>query len=187
MSLTLVALQLAYVVLEIPGTTDSALLTARLLSLIASAAVCVLSFLEHGRSVAPSTVLTVYLVFSTLCDVIQVGLLYVARNLCDPPGLAFAIFIVKLLLLHLEARNKTSILREPYRHLAPEETAGFFGSAFFWWVNRIIALGYSKIFSLEDMPPLATYLDTLKQREAMQQTWDKRSMLLFAYPCSRIV
>lgn len=172
---------MAYVVLEIKGRIDATLLAEQLLSLAAAAALCVVSFLEHGRSIAPSTVLTVYLVFSAFSDVVQVGLLYVARNLCNISALAFVIFMVKLVLLILEGQEKTSILREPYQHLAPEETAGFFGTAFFWWVNRVLALGYSRILSLEDMPPLASYLDTMKMREAMQRTWDKRSMLASTY------
>jgi ATP-binding cassette subfamily C (CFTR/MRP) protein 1 len=175
-------LQLAYTVPAITGTAITALLAARLLSLVAYAAFCVLSILEHGRSVTPSTLLTVYLVFSAFSDAIQLGLLYVAKNLCSPSALSLAIFIARLALLVLEAQNKTSILREPYRHLAPEETAGFFGSAFFWWVNGIIALGYSKILSVQDMPPLASYLDTMKMREAMQRTWDKRSTPLTIAP-----
>lgn len=175
-------MQLAYIVPAITGTAITTFLAARLLSLVAYAACCVLSILEHGRSVTPSTLLTVYLVFSAFSDVIQLGLLYVAKNLCSPSALPFTIFMARLALLLLEALNKTSILREPYRHLAPEETAGFFGTAFFWWVNSIIALGYSKILSVHDMPPLVSYLDTMEMREAMQRMWDKRSKPLAVAP-----
>lgn len=147
-----------------------------MLLLVTSALICVLSFFEHGRSVAPSTVLTVYLAFSTFVDVIHVGLLHVAKNLCSPSLLASAIFVAKLILLVLEAQDKTHILREPYRGLAPEERAGFFGNAFFWWVNDIIALGYFEILSPQDMPPLASSIDAMKLRESMQHMWNKRSM-----------
>lgn len=96
-------------------------------------------------------------------------------NLCSPSPIASTIFVAKLVLLVLEAQNKTPILRESYRCLAPEERAGFFGNAFFWWVNEIIALGYIKILSPEDMPPLASSIDAMKLRESMQRMWDKRS------------
>ncbi|KAI9738030.1 MAG: hypothetical protein M1818_005458 [Claussenomyces sp. TS43310] len=134
--------ELAYTAPAVTGI-DTTLLAARLLSLVAYAAFCVLSILEHGRSITPSTILTVYLVFSAFFDTIQFGLLYVAKSLCSPSALSVAIFLVRLALLVIEARKKTSILREPYQHLAPEETAGFLDTAFFWWVNDINALGYS--------------------------------------------
>lgn len=148
---------------------------ARLLALIASAALCVLSFLEHGRSVAPSTLLTSFLLSSIFCDFIQAGLFWVAKNLCYSSPLTLAIFAVKLVVLGLELQNKTPILREPYRDLAPEERGGFFANAIFWWVNKYIALGNNKMLSADDMPPLASYMDTMKMREAMQRQWDKRS------------
>lgn len=150
-------------------------LAAQLLSLVAATTVCTLSFLEHGRNIGPSTLLTSYLVITILSDVIQAGLLYVAWNLCNPWGLPSVIFATKLVLLVLESQTKRSILREPYDKLSPEETAGFFGVAFFWWVNKVLKTGYNNVLSLDDMPPLGKSLDVVKTREAMQREWDKRS------------
>ena len=157
-------------------------MAAQLLSLATAAAVCVLSFLEHSRSVGPSTLLTSYLVISIISDMIQVGLLYVAWNLCKPWGFPSAIFATRFVLLLMEGQPKRSILREPYDKLSPEETAGFFGVAFFWWVNTVLKVGYYEVLSLEDMPPLEKSLDVVKIREAMQRNWDKRSMHVVAAP-----
>lgn len=180
-SATLIALQLAYTVSTITRLSTAALVVAHLLSLTAYTFFCILSILEHGRSVTPSTLLTIYLFFSIFCDVVQFGLLHVAKNLCSLSTLPLAIFITKIALLICEAQNKTSILREPYRNLAPEKRAGFFETAFFWWVNEFIALGHSKILSIEDMPPLPSYLDARKLRETMQTAWDKRSEFAVPY------
>ena len=128
----------------------------------------------------PSTLLTSYFVIITLSDVTQAGLLYVAWNLCNPWGLTSAISATRFVLLVLEGQTKRSILREPYDKLAPEETAGFFGVAFFWWVNKVLKTGYSKVLSLDDMPPLGRSLDVMKTREAMQREWDKRSKYTWA-------
>jgi ATP-binding cassette, subfamily C (CFTR/MRP), member 1 len=171
----LLALQIANVVREIEGTIDPWRLVGRAVSLTAAVALCPLSFFEHGRNIAPSAVLTIYLVFSVFRDVIQVGLLYVAKNMCGHSPLPFILMTTKLVLLVLEGQTKRSILREQYKNLAPEMTDGFFGTAFFVWVNKVFALGYSKILSLDDMPPLATYLDAMVMRESMQKTWDNRS------------
>lgn len=112
---------------------------------------------------------------TVLSDVIQAGLLYVAQNLCNPWGLASAIIATRFVLLALESQTKRSVLREPYDKLSPEETAGFFGVAFFWWVNKVLKTGYSNILSLDDMPPLGKSVDAMKTRVAMQREWDKTS------------
>lgn len=168
-------MQLAYLVLSLQGRTHWAALAASLLSTLASATFCVLSFLEHGRNVGPSTLLVCYLVSAILSDVTRVGLFVVARNLCHPAGLTSALFAAQLILLVLEGQPKRAILREPYDKLSPEETAGFFGVAFFWWVNSFLKKGYSKLLSLDDMPPLVQELNVMKIREAMQRRWDQRS------------
>ena len=121
---------------------------------------------------------------SIFSDFVRAGLFAVARNLCGPLGLPAAVFVAKTVLIALESRTKRSILREPYQNISLEETAGFFGMAFFWWVNGLLKLGYSKVLSLDDMPPLARYLDTMKMREAMQREWDKRSTPFKSLPLS---
>ncbi|ETS83861.1 hypothetical protein PFICI_05737 [Pestalotiopsis fici W106-1] len=167
----LCALQLSYLLLSDVERSQSHLLAARLSS-VASAVLCVLSFLEHGRSVQPSTLLTSYLLVATLSDAINAGLLFVARNLCSSEDLTLAIFATRFALLILEGRTKTSILREPYDELSPEETSGFFGVAFYWWVNKILRNGYSRVLSLDDMPAFGKSLDVGRTRDAMQREWD---------------
>lgn len=174
-------MQFAQLISDFREQAPSDLLAARLFCSIVSAAVCVLSFLEHGRNVAPSAVLTTYLVLECFSDVIQAGLLYVGEGFCYPvSSLTSAISATRFILLSLEGQTKTSILREPYNKLSPEETAGFFGVVFFWWVNKVLITGYSHILSLDDMPPLGTALDAMETRTAMQREWDRRSWFTLA-------
>ncbi len=154
------------------------MLALQLLFLVADAAVCVLSFLEHGRNTGPSTLLTTYLTTKVFSSLITAGLQYVAWNLCGIYSVTTAVLATELVLLVLESQTKRSILREPYDELSPEETAGFFGVVFFWWVNKALKTGYSKSLSLTDMPPLVKSLDAMKMRAAMQREWDKRRMYI---------
>ena len=174
-TLTLFGLQLAHLVFGIREHSSWDILTARVLGLVTAAVVGVLSLLEHGRNVGPSTLLTTYLVLVTFSDAVQIALLAVAWNLCNPWGLASAILADRFVLLVLEVQTKRSILREPYTKLSPEQTAGFLGVAFFWWVNDILRKGYYKMFTLDDLPRLDESLDAMKAREMMQESWDKRS------------
>ena len=162
------------------GTDNDARLVSQILSLVASATFCMLSFVEHGRAVAPSFLLMVYLVASAFADVMHACLLLVAKNLCGISPLAPTIFAVKLVLMLLEVQDKTPVLREPYRELAPEERAGAFGNVFFWWVNDILRLGHGTTMTLHDMPPFERGIDAMELRESMQRIWDKRSMSPFA-------
>ena len=113
--------------------------------------------------------------FSSL---ISVCLQYVAWNLCVRDGLTISIFVTSFTLFVLESRTKMSILREPYNKLSSEETAGFFEVFFFWWINKILKMGYCKNFGLADMPALDESLDALKIRVAMQREWNKRCTLV---------
>lgn len=172
--MTLLALQLANLVHDSKTSAGHDVL-ARSTHLVAAVAACIVSFLEHGRSVKPSDLLLIYLAASIFNDIIQAGLLYVAWNLCNPIGLPLATFVVKSVLLVVESQPKTDILRKPYDKLGPEDTSGVFGLVFFWWANHLLWLGNTKILSSEDLPAMQTDLDALKIRGQMQAQWDKRS------------
>lgn len=169
----MLALQLTHAGLDFRATGFTDVTFTRLLYLAAFAVLGPMSFFEHSRSVAPSTLITTFLVSCVLCDAIQAGQLYVAKNLCEVSMLSVASFVVKAALMILETQSK-AILREPYEHSSPEEVSGFWGTAFFWWVNEFIALGYSKILSNEDMPPLPSYLDSQHLRERMLHAWNRK-------------
>lgn len=136
--------------------------------------VCILSFLEHGRNIGPSTLLTTYLFFTISSNIINTGLRYVAWNLCSIWGLPTALFASRIVLFILESQTKHSILRAPFKEPSLEKTSGFFGVLFFWWVNKVLKMGYSRALSLADMPPLDKSLDAVRIREAMQRQWDKK-------------
>lgn len=140
-------------------------------------AVCVLSFMEHGRNVAPSAVLTGYLLLTCSSDAIQASLLYVAMNLRFLPSLAGLASAAQLVLLVLESRTKTSILRDPCKKVSPEAQTGINGSCVFWWVNGILKIGYTSPLTLGDVPPLSRCLDAAEARKAMLEEWSKRSKL----------
>lgn len=153
------------------------MLAAQLLFLVADVVVCVISFLEHGRNPRPSTLLITYLAL-TIFSLTSAGLQYVAWNLCIKEGLTVSIFVTRFALLVLESQTKISILREPYTELSLEQAAGFFDVVFFWWVNKVLKMGYSKNIGLVDIPALDKSLDALKIRDAMRREWDKRSTFI---------
>ena len=83
---------------------------------------------------------------------------------------------MELMLLILESREKSRILKEPYKSLSPEEKAGVFSRTFLWWVNPLIIDGYKRLLSAEDLPKINSEFASAPLRDAMQKGWDQRCM-----------
>jgi ATP-binding cassette, subfamily C (CFTR/MRP), member 1 len=137
-----------------------------------------LSYLEHTRSVRPSTLLEVYLLVSSLLNIPQARTLFLRHN--GPTAIA-AIFVATigamLIVWILEARNKTKDLKEPYKEYPPEATHGVWNRTFFLWLNPLFVKGFKKLLSLDDLWQTLPDLSSEKLRDEMQAVWDRRCEL----------
>jgi ATP-binding cassette subfamily C (CFTR/MRP) protein 1 len=137
-----------------------------------------LSYLEHTRSVRPSTLLEVYLLVSLLLNIPQARTLFLRHN--GPTAIA-AIFVATigamLIVWILEARNKTTDLKEPYKEYPPEATHGVWNRTFFLWLNPLFVKGFKKLLSLDDLWQTLPDLSSEKLRDEMQAVWDRRCEL----------
>lgn len=145
---------------------------------VASIAVCLLSFFEHGRSVKPSSLLSLYLLVSVPCDAIGLWSLYQSHGHSPRISLLATALAVKFLLLVLESSTKRRYLREPYRDLPLEQTIGVINRAFLFWVNAEIMKGNSKMLSVPDLPDLDEPLKSKELRARMELAWEKTCKLL---------
>ncbi|KAH7134057.1 P-loop containing nucleoside triphosphate hydrolase protein [Dactylonectria macrodidyma] len=59
--------------------------------------------------------------------------------------------------------------------LHPEETSGVLSTTFFWWMNSILALGNSRILSVDDTPPLDTRINPKLVRSQFLIQWQERA------------
>lgn len=170
------AVELASLVLCLTSPRpDGPSIAANVVSFMAALAVCQLSFLEHGRSVKPSTLLIFYLLVSVICEGVLLRSLYLYHgNSATPPVLAAA-FGLKFIFLILESINKRSYLREPYKELPVEQTVSDLNRAFLFWVNDLILLGNSKLLTYSDLPRLDDKLKSRDLRVRMEDEWDKTS------------
>ncbi|KJZ80040.1 hypothetical protein HIM_00754 [Hirsutella minnesotensis 3608] len=116
-------------------------LAAASLGLVGALALGALSCLEHRRSVRPSSVVLVYLVFSCAFDAVQCRTLW----LLDEPTLApvFSVLLAcKLFVLALELSEKRHILLPPWKTLPPEATSSIISKSVFWWLNGLLLRGF---------------------------------------------
>jgi len=134
-----------------------------------------LSWMEDVRSVRPSALLSVYLVFTLLFDIAQARTLWL--RLPTDRWLA-AVFTsstaVKLVLLFLEARQKKAYLRSAYGHLPPESTSGIISHSFLWWVNSLFRRGFRSLLTSEDLYALDSRLLPAPLGAAIKESWEQR-------------
>ncbi|RAL17389.1 P-loop containing nucleoside triphosphate hydrolase protein [Aspergillus homomorphus CBS 101889] len=172
-ALCLVAIQIASVVEWARHSLVRSAVPAIALSLADSIAITVLSAIEHDRSVRPSSLLSIYLLMSTLFDAVQVRTLFIRHYPSPLPALTAATMGLKLLLLVVEAQNKRRYLKSPLRATPPESTSGIFARTVFWWLNRLFLRGFQKLLTIEDLFPTDEELSSNRLRRKVRKAWKK--------------
>ncbi|KAE8372815.1 P-loop containing nucleoside triphosphate hydrolase protein [Aspergillus bertholletiae] len=184
MTVVLGVVQLALVVLWSQHMSRVSL-AAAILALIDSLALCFLSNAEHIGTSRTSTVINIYLFFSTLFDAVQCRTLWLLHREGPLPILFSAMIAAKAMALFLEAQGKTSILMPDFKELAPEATSGVFNRISFWWLNPLLIRGFQLKMNLDDLLTMSPEFSGERLGSRMQQVWNKcrqtrRLALLYA-------
>jgi hypothetical protein len=183
--IALAALQLALLVLwtSPAATRTRASLAAAALTPISTLAFSLLSFLEHSRTVRPSSLLTFFLLLTLLFDIVHTRTLWMRRGDGVDRGLAYlsaATVVVKGTVLALEASRKTKWLKPQIRAKnPPEATSGILDRSFFWWLNPLFLSGYRRTLDVDDLFHLDKHLTSSYWYPRFRAAWDKgKSRLL---------
>jgi len=136
-----------------------------------------LSYLEHTRSIRPSTTIILYLLFSTLLDIPQARTLYLRHDSAPIAGVFSAVIAGKLTLLFLETRNKIHCLQEPYKGYPPEALDGVLSRTLLWWLIPLFWKGFKRILTLDDLFAIDPGLSSEALRNSMVENWAKRCEL----------
>lgn len=115
--------------------------TAAVLTLINAFVFCLISYLEHSRSRTPSTILIVYLLISTICDIVRVRSVWLVAPDSPLARLFTASVVFKFLVLVLEAGEKAQYLPVQTAERRPEETSSIINRGVFYWLNRLMFRG----------------------------------------------
>jgi len=137
------------------------------------AAVCLigLSHLEHLRSIRPSAIINVYLLFTLLFDVAKV------RTLWETPGTGKLAAVysssvgVKVLTIITESMEKRGILFDSFKHPSPEVTSGIYGISTFSWLYSLLQLGFRTNLHMDDLYPLDDDMQTSVLLKRSSHTW----------------
>lgn len=175
-----VALELALLLLwtVTPGATTRASVPAACLDFIAACALLVLSSYEHTRSVAPSTLIGIYLLATLPLDIARVRSLFLLDKTLQTKSIGTVLaasITLKMAVLFSEAVNKRKILLAGYQHLPLEATSSPYSKSVFWWVNPLLWSGFSKMLEVGDLYTLDDSLSSTLLLEKFRGKWSSKS------------
>ncbi|KAM7200841.1 hypothetical protein V8F20_005083 [Naviculisporaceae sp. PSN 640] len=178
---TLAALQVAALILwantsSVFHTRSS--LAAVSLSPISTLALCLLSYVEHTRTVRPSTLLCSFLFATLLFDIAHARTLWlraseysILKNVQVIAIIAVVTVVVKSLVLVAEAFEKRRMLRKEYACYPPEATGSVFNRSFFWWLNSLFLTGYRHVLGVDDLFYLDKHIKSGYCHPRFQAAW----------------
>ena len=137
---------------------------------------------EHNHALRPSSLFIIYLFVSCVFDAVQVRTLFLRGRYGALSGVLLATVLLKLTLLYLEAKNKRSYLKEPYRLFPPETLAGIFNRAVFWWLNPTFVQGYKTGLTLDSLCDIDVSLKSSTVQARILRTWDERTCYILRVP-----
>lgn len=117
----------------------------------AALALAVVSYLEHARSVRPSTILNAYLALSILFDLTQARTLWLRPHNGTVAAVFTTSLVLKLFVLGSEMIEKRQILKAPYSSYPPEALGGVLNRGVFWWINSLLLKGSSSTLRVDDL------------------------------------
>ncbi|VUC31530.1 unnamed protein product [Clonostachys rosea] len=173
---SLAATQLVLIVLwSLPSSNRTkASLPAVALSLAGTLAMAILSYLEHDRSVRPSTILCAYLFFSALLDLSQARTLWLRQSNDAVAAVFTAGLALKVVTLIVETVEKKSFLQAPYRDYNPETLGSVFNISVFWWLNSLFLKGSSTSLGIKDLFELDENMLSAKVHSIFRQRWTEQ-------------
>ncbi|RDL32356.1 p-loop containing nucleoside triphosphate hydrolase [Venustampulla echinocandica] len=121
------------------------------IGLLASPVFIVLSYWEHYRSTTPSTILNLYLLATIPMDAARARTLFKIPNNIAIASIFTAIVCFKFIILILEAKEKSNLIRPEFKCPSPEQTAGTLNRSFFWWFNPLLLIGFKQSLVVNDL------------------------------------
>lgn len=159
---------------------------AAVFGLLVASVVSGLSFLEHSRSIRPSTLLQVYLLISLLLDAARARSLWLIGSYGSIPSVFIAAVAVKLWIGFFECIEKRRLLQEDYKSLTVESTSGIFNISVFWWLNRLLVTGARNTLSLSDLEEVTQHFRSEVVQQSLEEVWTVGMLLFSAYTHLRL-
>lgn len=130
------------------------------LALIVGHFALVLSWLEQGRAVRPSTILISYFSVTPVFDVFWLRTAWQCHFGRPYMAVSVASFLVKVVIAALESLDKKKYAKYKDESTSPDDWAGLWNRISLFWIYPTMILGYRSKLSITDISPLGEELTT---------------------------
>jgi ATP-binding cassette subfamily C (CFTR/MRP) protein 1 len=148
-------------------------IAAATLGLLDALTLYALSHAEHVRSIRPSSVISLYLIFTILFDSAQCRTLWLLPGSQVVAGLLTGSIVAKIGMLILEAKEKRNILMPQWKGVSPEATGGVINRGLFWWLNDLMIKGWKGILKVDALYSTDSALDSTELLAMLDATWSR--------------
>ncbi|KAF9870342.1 ABC transporter [Colletotrichum karsti] len=169
LQLTLIALWTKH---DGAGRLRTVSIAASCVSFVASLVFGGLSYIEHSKSLKPSSVLNTYTLASLVLDGAILRTMWLSHLSVAISAVFTASFALKAAIVILEAREKTRYLVDA-RSYSPEETSGIYSRGLFWWLTPLLLTGFRRLLKPLDLFALDESMSAVVLNERFWLFWDK--------------
>ncbi|KAL4958875.1 ABC transporter [Aspergillus stella-maris] len=147
-------------------------LAADVLELVAIASAGILSYIQHCRSIRPSTLLGFFLSARSLLGIARLRTLWLLPAAINAAAPFTVGFVLNLLSTVLESIDKSSsLVAATEKPATPEPFSGVWKRASFAWLAGTFRQGYIKVLSVDDLPDLDSHLNSRNVAQKLERTW----------------
>ncbi|XWW93222.1 hypothetical protein V2A60_001154 [Cordyceps javanica] len=174
-SVTLVAIQLASLVLWHDAARTPVSLAASVMSFAASLCVLAVIYITHIYTVQSSALLSVFLSITMLFDITMARSYYMRGGLAAIAALQVVIASLKMVLAILEELPKRNLLySDTIRDNAgTEQCSGFWNRSMLIWVTRLVVEGARRNLRVEDLPPIGQEFSSEQLFDRFAPFWER--------------
>lgn len=158
------------------GVQRQVSIAASALGFLSTAALSLLSFQDHRKSLRPSTLISIYLLLSIVFDAVQCRTLFLltsADGLHTIAAVLSANLAVKVVVLLLEVKQKRNVLVPTWRSVPRETLSGVISRSLFWWLNDLLKRGFKSNLRLEILWPTNQSMDSEGLLDKLSGIWGR--------------
>ena len=174
--MALAATELSILILWSKSQATELSAAASAVSFLVAAELVVLSWLEHTRSIRPSTIIISYLLFTALLDLPQIRTLWLLDTELSVAPVFTTAFALKCILLVFESLQKRGSFIGHAANLPPEATSGVINQSFLWWLTELFRRGFRGLLSFSDLFVLDSSMMSAGLSSKIQSSWQKRKV-----------
>lgn len=149
-------------------------IAAAAMDLAATVAIGFLSPLEHSKALRPSSLLSIFLFFTTILDIARARTEWLLPGSSATPAVFTVALAVKTILLILEAFSKVSHTEAAN---IPERTSGIYSRSFLAWLNPLIYQGNRRNLRVQDLYPVDEHISSASVDALVWRRWSPGSFL----------